>query len=128
MRTHTKHLGFFSAAGILATGLAALAASTTTPEQDAAQRILDAGGVKGGLVVHLGCGDGTLTAALHAGDSYLVHGLDTDPAAVAKARETIAVKGLYGKVSVDVFDGKRLPYVDNLVNLVVAEDLGFLAM
>jgi outer membrane protein assembly factor BamB len=32
--------------------------------------------------------------------------------------------GIYGPVSVDVFDGKRLPYVDNLVNLVVAEDAG----
>jgi 2-polyprenyl-3-methyl-5-hydroxy-6-metoxy-1,4-benzoquinol methylase len=40
--------------------------------------ILGATGVKGGLVVHIGCGDGKLTAALHAGDNYLVHGLDQD--------------------------------------------------
>ena len=31
-----------------------------------ARQILDAAGVKGGLVVHLGCGDGALTAALRA--------------------------------------------------------------
>ena len=46
--------------------------------------ILKATGVRGGLVVHLGCGDGRLTAALHADDSYLVHGLGKDAADVEK--------------------------------------------
>jgi len=89
-----------------------------------ARRILDATNIKGGLIVHIGCGDGKLTAALHAGDSYLVHGLDTDAQAVQTARDYIRKLGIYGPVSVDIFDGKRLPYVDNLVNLVVAEDAG----
>ena len=86
--------------------------------------ILDVSGVQGGLVVHIGCGDGKLTAALHAGDGYLVHGLDTDAEQLATAREHIRSLGLYGKVSVDQFNGRRLPYVDNLVTLLVAEDLG----
>jgi len=43
-----------------------------------ARKILSETGVKGGLVVHLGCGDGKLTAALRANDSYLVQGLDAD--------------------------------------------------
>ncbi|MHC4585762.1 MAG: class I SAM-dependent methyltransferase, partial [Planctomycetota bacterium] len=89
-----------------------------------ARRILDATNIKGGLIVHIGCGDGKLTAALHKGDSYLVHGLDTDAQAVRTAREHIRKLGIYGPVSVDIFDGKRLPYVDNLVNLIVAEDSG----
>jgi outer membrane protein assembly factor BamB len=89
-----------------------------------ARRILDATNIKGGLIVHIGCGDGKLTAALHKGDSYLVHGLDTDVQAVRTAREHIRKLGIYGPVSVDIFDGKRLPYVDNLVNLIVAEDSG----
>ncbi|MFC1596551.1 PQQ-binding-like beta-propeller repeat protein [Planctomycetota bacterium] len=93
-------------------------------ERDLARTILKTAEVKGGLVVHLGCGDGKLTAALYAGDGYLIHGLDTDVEQAAKAREHIRSVGLYGKVSVDTFDGRRLPYVDNLVNLVVAEDLG----
>ncbi len=33
-------------------------------------------GVQGGLIVHLGCGDGRLTAALGASDRYLAHGMD----------------------------------------------------
>ncbi|MHC4250806.1 MAG: outer membrane protein assembly factor BamB family protein [Planctomycetota bacterium] len=87
-----------------------------------AGRILEASGVRGGLVVHLGCGTGELTAALRAGDGYLVHGLDADAAKVAAARRRIEGLGLYGPVSVDTFDGQRLPYVDGLVNLIVSED------
>jgi outer membrane protein assembly factor BamB len=90
--------------------------------------VFDATGVKGGLVVHLGCGDGKLTAGLLASESYLVHGLDIDAANVQRAREYIESLGIYGKVSVETFDGKRLPYVDNLVSLVVAEDLGGVSM
>jgi len=101
-----------------------------------ARQILDTTGIKGGLIVHLGCGDGKLTAALRINDSpardsfrgYIVHGLDTEAKNVAKAREHISSLDLYGPVSVDRFDGKRLPYIDNLVNLVVAEDLGSVPM
>jgi len=90
--------------------------------------ILGATGVKGGLVVHLGCGDGKLTAALHASDAFLVHGLDADAANVAAARKHIRSLGLYGKVSAARLTGKALPYADELVNLVVAEDLQGIAM
>ncbi|NQT87501.1 PQQ-binding-like beta-propeller repeat protein, partial [bacterium] len=96
--------------------------------EEQAERILEAAGVRGGLVVHLGCGDGTLTAALRTSDSYLVHGLDTSAENVRQAREHIRAKGQYGKVSVDTFDGKHLPYADNLVNLLVADGLGGVTM
>jgi len=98
------------------------AAETTEPqaEKALAGKILDATGVKGGLIVHLGCGDGKLTAALCAGDAYLVHGLDTDLGNVEEARRHVRQLGLYGKVSIDKFDGHGLPYADNLVNLIVA--------
>ena len=59
-----------------------------------AQAILEATGVKGGLIVHVGCGDGRLTAALHANDRYVVHGLDRDAANVAKARAHFRSLGL----------------------------------
>ncbi|MBM4050926.1 MAG: methyltransferase domain-containing protein, partial [Planctomycetes bacterium] len=85
-----------------------------------AQQILDAAGVKGGLIVHIGCGDGKLTAALRANDSYLVHGLDADPKNVEAARKHIASLGLYGKVTVEPWSGKGLPYIENSVNLLVA--------
>jgi len=104
------------------------------PEKEAAaareqaREILKATGIKGGLVVHLSCGDGKLTGALRAADGYLVHGLDADPDNINKARRHIRSLGLYGKVCVDRLDGKHLPYVDNLVNLLLADDLGALPM
>jgi len=91
---------------------------------ESAQEMLKASGVKGGLIVHIGCGDGKLTAGFGASDKYLVHGLDADAENIRQARGHIRSRGLYGAVSIDAFDGEHLPYVDNLVNLVVADELG----
>ncbi|MGB2819925.1 MAG: class I SAM-dependent methyltransferase, partial [Phycisphaerae bacterium] len=114
----------------VAVALAAVSILVTagTAFGDAAREILDATGVKGGLVVHLGCGDGKLTAALCAGDAYLIPGLDSDAANVDKAREHVRSLGLYGKVSIDRQTAGRLPYVDDLVNLLVAQRLGDVPM
>ena len=109
------------AAAVLLWASAATAAQT---EANRAGRLLAESNVQGGLVVHLGCGDGRLTAALRQSDSYLVHGLDADAGQIAKARTHIRSLGLCGKVAADTFDGKHLPYADNLVNLLVAEGLG----
>jgi outer membrane protein assembly factor BamB len=84
-----------------------------------APEILNSAGIQGGLVVHVGCGDGRLTAALHAGDSLLVHGLDADAANIQAARKHIQSLGLYGPVSVRQWAGQRLPYKDNLAKLIV---------
>ncbi|MBA4386693.1 MAG: hypothetical protein C0404_01860 [Verrucomicrobia bacterium] len=76
-----------------------------------------------GLCVHIGCGDGSLTAALAGGDRFLVHGLDRDRARIDRARLHIQSLGLYGTASVEYWTTNRLPYADNLVNLVVISDL-----
>ncbi|MHC4914524.1 MAG: outer membrane protein assembly factor BamB family protein [Planctomycetota bacterium] len=91
-----------------------------------AEAIIKASGVKAGLCVHLGVTGGKLTAELSGGGKFLVHGLAADAATVEKARKYIQAKGLYGRVSVERCDLKKLPYAENLVNLVVAEDLGAL--
>ena len=97
-------------------------ADTGSAPRALAEEILEATGVKGGLIVHFGCRSGELTAALRAGDSYVVHGLDADAGNVEKARERIRALGLYGKVSAERWRGNGLPYVDNLVNLFVCKD------
>ena len=118
------HLGVCMATAVWAAAGVLRAADSGAPAEKAeARRILDASGASGGLVVHVGCGDGKLTAALRAGDGYLVQGLDSDARKVAEARRYLRSLGLYGPVSIERFDGKRLPYVDNLVTLIVAEDL-----
>jgi len=87
-----------------------------------ASDILKASGVKGGLVVHVGCGDGKLTAALRAGDGFLVHGVDTDARNISAARKHVLAAGLAGKVTISKFDGKQLPCIDNVASLVVLEE------
>jgi len=113
----------FQLAAIIASVMCILCSAGPTLRAKA-QQILDSTGIKGGIIVHLGCGEGLLTAALRANDGYLVHGLETDRKAVRRARANIQKLGVYGPVSVDRFDGKLLPYSDNLVNLVVAEQQG----
>ena len=108
-----------------------LSATANANENDAtaiAREILDTTGVQGGIVVHLGSGDGTLTAALRANDRYTVHGLEADPAKVAEARSYIREHGIYGPISVEWHSGSSLPYSDNLVNLVVVQDAGNVPM
>jgi len=84
--------------------------------------LLSQAGIKGGFVVHLGCGEGLLTEQLAASDSYVVQGLDTDGTKVEAARKRLLAADGYGtRVMVDRWDGRRLPYVDNFVNLIVAE-------
>ncbi len=89
-----------------------------------ARRILDTAGIKGGIVVHLGCGDGRITAALRASDAYTVHGLEANPAKVAAAQDYVRSQGVYGPVSVEQFSAAALPYTDNLINLMVVDDQG----
>ncbi len=89
-----------------------------------ADEVLPAAGARGGVIVHLGCGDGRRTAELGRAENCCVHGLDTDPAKVAAARQHLLASGLNGRISVDTFDGARLPYIDNMVNLLVADSLG----
>jgi outer membrane protein assembly factor BamB len=97
-------------------------AAVAQTSQQLANEILTATGVHGGLVVHFGCGDGQLTAALRASDSYLVQGLDSSQANVEAARSYIKAQGLYGDVTAEVFGGSTLPYIENLVTLLVSEN------
>ena len=87
--------------------------------QEKAAKILSETGIQGGLIVHLGCGDGKLTAALHADSRFVVQGIDGDREEVERAREHIRSLNLYGPVSAEYWNGRTLPYVDNLVNLIV---------
>jgi len=108
--------------------LASTGGPASASERERARQILDDTAVEGGLIVHIGCDDGKLTAALRANDSYMVHGLDENAVNVRKAREHILSLGLYGKVSVDNLQRGHLPYIDNLVNLVISKDLGAIGM
>ncbi|MBM4019744.1 MAG: hypothetical protein FJ288_15720 [Planctomycetes bacterium] len=121
-----------AAVSALVVAILVAAGAARAADAPSAKQILAETGVKGGLVVHLGCGGpgaAGLTAALRAGEGFVVHGLDPDAAGIDKAREHIQSLGLCGPVSVQHWtDPQRLPYAENLVNLLVAEDLGSVPM
>ena len=113
--------------GFLPMSLGVADAQQTSPTSEAKQ-LLQSSGTTGGLIVHLGSTDGRLTAALGAEGNYLVQGLDTDPENVENARAYVRRQGQYGRVSIDRLTGRRLPYANDLVNLLVVEELGDVPM
>lgn len=106
------------ALSLLATGPAYGASSA---EQLA--RVLSDSGVKGGFVVHLGATSGKATAALRPSERYHLHALAADAADLPDLRKEIReAAGTYGPIAADVMRGTALPYIDESVNLLVAEE------
>lgn len=101
--------------------LALLLTLGTSLLADDATDILQQSGVKGGIIVHVGCGDGALTSALKASDRYQVQGLTQEETALGKIRESIHQAGQYGALAVETWDGTNLPYIENFVNLLVVD-------
>ena len=84
----TSHL-YFSVFGILLL-TCLFQASCTTPEFNGEFSLIgETTGIKGGLLVHLGCGDGQKTALLHQGPQYIVHGFDRNEDNITKARRVL---------------------------------------
>lgn len=101
--------------------IAAWATTLAVVHAERVEEILDTANIPGGLVVHVGCNDGILTAALGANDRYLIQGLDTNPAAIALAQQRIQSEGKEGRVSVTHWDGQNLPYAAGIVNLILVD-------
>lgn len=76
----------------------------------------------GGIVVAIDFDDGEFLANLASDKPFVIHALHSDEARVEKARRAIRDAGVYGKVSCEVYNGRELPYVDGLVNLVLRKD------
>jgi len=113
---------------ILAGSVQQLAAQADLPStaagSDFSRKLLGQAGFRGGFVVHLGAKDAAKTLGLRNDFATQVHALVRDPSAIDDFRQMIDQSGAYGDVSVDRMTGDQLPYVDNLVNLLIGEDLG----
>jgi hypothetical protein len=107
--------------GIITCTALLLTSPCNSAQTETAADILSKTGITGGLIVHLGCGTGELTASLRTNDSTVVHGLDQSESTVIKAREHVASLGLAGAVSISRLYGDTLPFIDNVINLVVVE-------
>ncbi len=89
-----------------------------------AQEALRESGITGGFIVCLGNTDPDFLSTLKKNDSIQVHALTRDASAITSLRKQLRARNVYGDISVDGIEGTTLPYVDNLVNLFVAEELG----
>ena len=105
----------------------ALAGSSFAAPAEDARSLFEKAGIKNGFVVRLGA-DAEVAAALKLNAGTQVQVLDVDPARVSAARNALLGKGIYGDVAAERFDGKSLPYIDGVVNLLIAEEPGALAM
>jgi outer membrane protein assembly factor BamB len=92
-----------------------------------AEDLVDTVGVKGGFIVYVGCEDVKLLTSLGISDGFVIQGLSDDPEVVTAAREQVKSAQVYGKVSVGLFNGEQLPYVDSLVNLLIISDVAKLS-
>ena len=100
-----------------------LSAAAVADEAQRAERIVNASGVTAGLCVQVDGEDGKLAYAAGRSGRLLVHAL-ARPGNVGAARKRVRSAGLYGRVSVgEAATFARLPYADNLVNLLIVEDL-----
>ncbi len=111
-----------AAAALAATAAlpATVLAAAPTGEQFA--RLLAESGLSGGLIVHAGCDAGMLPAPLAAKDSFLVHGLVRDPDRLDAVRAEVRKRGRYGRATAIAWDGRRLPYADHSVNVLLISE------
>ncbi|MDA9858119.1 PQQ-binding-like beta-propeller repeat protein [Rubripirellula sp.] len=83
----------------------------------------DLAGLQGGLIVQLGASDTQAAAELSRTGRYLIHVLDTNAKAVQAAQQNLHQQGRYGLAWAEQpVANDRLPYAENLVNLIVATD------
>ena len=105
--------------------VAALAISLTTISSnlfaDTASDLLSEAEFSGGIILHIGSGDGSLSNALLQGENSLVYGLEKSGDKVELAREAAYEQGISGKVTYSEWNGEHLPFAQNFINLIVSE-------
>ncbi|MHC4496259.1 MAG: hypothetical protein ACYSYM_10605, partial [Planctomycetota bacterium] len=75
--------------------------------------------VDGGLVVCIGADALKSVSNDWKKPACVFQCLETSEAKMSSLREEIMAAGCHGKVSVALFDGIKLPYINNLVNLLI---------
>jgi outer membrane protein assembly factor BamB len=100
----------------------AVAAPRPVAEPQPGSKFIEQFKFGGGILVALDFDDGKFLADLATDAPFLIHGLLSGDERVETARQAIQAAGVYGKVSCNEYNGRDLPYVDNLVNLVLRSE------
>ena len=87
------------------------------------REVIKQSGHPGGLIVKIGLDAESLKQlpALRINEQFIINGLDTSEANIQKAKKSLQAQNLYGPINVSHFDGKKLPYAENLVNILIAD-------
>ena len=122
MRSFRAHLTALACWGILPQLLCVSAETGTraTPARTA-ELFAGAGGFPGGICVVLGRTDAQLALSLAKHGRFVVHALYDDQTCLDQARRVICNHGVYGTLSAGLGQADRLPYAENLVNVIVAD-------
>ena len=78
-------------------------------------------GERGGFAVYVG-ERAELVSVFSEHDNYSLHVLSRNKAFVADVRKRLKSEGRYGRSSAEYWAGGELPYVENLVNLLILDD------
>ncbi|MHC4726167.1 MAG: outer membrane protein assembly factor BamB family protein [Planctomycetota bacterium] len=87
-----------------------------------AKVLMQSSDTPGGICVVLGQSDAELALSISEYGRFTVQSLYHDKLHLSKARKEIDQHGVYGKVSADLRQDSRLPYAENLVNIIVADN------
>ena len=110
----------FTKGGVLAAALTLVCVLVESSAARDLDGLIELSGLNPGLIVVLDPDDAGRLAT-HQESHCLVDVLLRSADAVQAARTAIAQSGRYGRTTAREYDGEHLPYIDNLVNLVVAE-------
>ncbi|MBT3380789.1 MAG: PQQ-binding-like beta-propeller repeat protein [Lentisphaerae bacterium] len=95
--------------------------AATVEVAGAAKQILARTGLRTGLCIDLGCGDGSLALELARTSELRIIAIDSDPAALGRARRVLTAAGLYGaRVQVFKADPAASGLPDRVANVVVS--------
>ena len=90
---------------------------------EAAQKMVDAAGVKKGYCLVLGAGEGRLAYEIAKRSEFRVIGVEADAAKVEAGRRKLSKAGFYGsRVVLHKGGGEKLPYQKYFANLIVSEE------
>jgi len=122
MSSLTEKVPLLAVCALVGSIASCTAEAADDPHERLARNIVKESGIEAGLCVHLGVTDGKLTAALAEEGRFIVHGIAPTAEATGSVRRYLQSRHLHGTVSVEQGALSRLPYVSNLVNLLVVED------
>ena len=85
------------------------------------ESVAELAGVPGGLAVHVGASDARLALELAGAERWITLVLVRSAPDADKRRDAVFAGGGAGLVTVDVWDGKKLPLADHMANLIVVD-------